>query len=778
MKGLYAVLLVTLLLIGLAGQAVADVPAVQIFYDRQNLGGTRWVYTYTVVNNSLSYIESDLGTDIGITYFDIYFPTDSLTATSESLLFSNFVVTDAPDPQKWYVFVEGPPSRPWSWPVWKFDAYATTSDKYDPNQYIVTDPIFARDPAERFSVAFDYSGSGAPVDQQFTVNNLYNLQPIFTGTTEPYVLVADAGPNQTVQAGAVVHLDGSNSTSSTGIASYQWAQLPGPTVILSDPTAVQPTFTAPAAGLNGASLQFQLTVTDRFGRTSQATCTVTVTSANQPPEASAGSDQTVRPGDQVTLNGSGSTDPDGRIISYVWQQTDGLKVQLSDPASVSPTFTAPMVGTGVTALTFKVTVTDNGGLTATATCIVNVAWVNQPPVANAGQNQTVNGGDPVTLDGSASTDPDDGIASYLWTQLSGPPVTLSSTSAAQRTFTAPYVPRGDAMLTFQLTVTDKGGLQSSATCSVTVQWVDTPPVVNTGNNVFILSEDQATTVITGTATDADGDSLAYTWFEGNTPLASGQVGPSGAAPLNLALVPPLPIGAHTLTLVVNDGYATAMGDMILTIDNSPPTVVPTGEGAYEIKVPVTLGGQASDYDGDVVNYTWLDGTTALFTGSVQTVAGGTPVNLLPFTTSGLSIGVHAITLQATDGVNKPVTQKITVTVIDTMVPTLAPVASQSILWPPDGKMVPITIQANAADNDGLPVVLTVTIACNESGTGFWTTPAINQTTGVISLSLQAARAGNNKDGRQYTITITATGQSGIPSTTNVKIVVPHDQGKK
>ena len=421
--------------------------------------------------------------------------------------------------------------------------------------------------------------------------------------------------------------------------------------------------------------------------------------------------------------------------------------------------------------------TDKGGLTANATTIVNVTWVNQPPVANAGQNQTVNEGSLVTLDGSASTDPDDGIASYSWTQLSGPPVTLNS-SAAQCTFTAPSVPRTGQAFTFQLTVTDKGGLKSTATVTVTVQWVDTPPVVSAGNNVWILSKDQATTVIAGTATDADGDSLTYAWSGGNTQLGSRQVGDSGQAPLSLALVPTLSIGAHTLTLAVNDGYVTRASSMLLTIENTPPTVAPTGEGTYQIKAPETLGGRVSDYDGDVVTYTWLDGTTVLSTGSVLTVAGGTPVDLPPFTTSGLSIGAHAIILQATDGVNAPITQKITVTVIDTIVPVLAPVASQSILWPPNGKMVPITIQANATDSDGLPVVLTVTVACDESGTGFWTTPAINQTTGVISLSLQAARAGNNKDGRQYTITITATGQSGIPSTANVKIVVPHDQGKK
>ena len=93
--------------------------------------------------------------------------------------------------------------------------------------------------------------------------------------------VADAGLNQTVQKGASVQLNGANSSDPDGvgdIVSYQWEQLSGPSpVTLSDPTAVAPTFTAPDVGPEGASLEFRLTVTDKGGLSSQATCLVTVT---------------------------------------------------------------------------------------------------------------------------------------------------------------------------------------------------------------------------------------------------------------------------------------------------------------------------------------------------------------------------------------------------------------------------------------------------------------------------------------------------------------------
>ena len=86
---------------------------------------------------------------------------------------------------------------------------------------------------------------------------------------------------------------------------------------------------------------------------------------------------------------------------------------------------------------------------------------NQPPVADAGPDQTVYEGDVVTLDGSSSTDSDDGIAFYSWTQRGGISVTLSDPAAAQPTFTAPSVGSSGESLTFQLTVTDFSGLSAT-----------------------------------------------------------------------------------------------------------------------------------------------------------------------------------------------------------------------------------------------------------------------------------------------------------------------------
>jgi hypothetical protein len=231
-----------------------------------------------------------------------------------------------------------------------------------------------------------------------------------------------------------VTLDGSNSTDPEGSIDYLWTQTAGTSVTLSDGGEVQATFTAPSLAGGGEALIFQLEVTDDGGLKDTDTIIINVSNVNQAPTANAGLDQTVDEGDTVTLDGSNSYDPDGTIASYSWTQTAGTSVNLSDPASATPTFTAPLVGAGSEALRFQLTVTDNGGLSGTDTVIINVSnvsTVNEAPTADAGPDQTVNEGVTVTLDGSNSTDPDGSITSYLWTQTAGTSVTLSDATAAK-----------------------------------------------------------------------------------------------------------------------------------------------------------------------------------------------------------------------------------------------------------------------------------------------------------------------------------------------------------
>ncbi|MGA1824913.1 MAG: PKD domain-containing protein, partial [bacterium] len=97
----------------------------------------------------------------------------------------------------------------------------------------------------------------------------------------------------------------------------------------------------------------------------------------------------------------------------------------------------------------------------------------QPPVADAGDDRTVNEGATVTLDAGGSSDADDGIASYQWVRTSGPAVNLSGANTSRAIFIAPLVSSNGTVLTFRLTVEDNGQLQDTDDVSIRVN--DVPP---------------------------------------------------------------------------------------------------------------------------------------------------------------------------------------------------------------------------------------------------------------------------------------------------------------
>jgi hypothetical protein len=99
--------------------------------------------------------------------------------------------------------------------------------------------------------------------------------------------------------------------------------------------------------------------------------------ANLPPEADAGQDQRVRSGETVTLDGSSSIDPDDDIVAYEWKQIGGPSVHLWKSTKEKPTFRAPFVRRSGASLTFRLTVTDRGGLKSSDTCVVDVTGTNR-----------------------------------------------------------------------------------------------------------------------------------------------------------------------------------------------------------------------------------------------------------------------------------------------------------------------------------------------------------------------------------------------------------------
>lgn len=174
------------------------------------------------------------------------------------------------------------------------------------------------------------------------------------------------------------------------------------------------------------------------------------------------------------MTGSASSDPDDGIRSYLWKQTGGDSVTLSNAAAASPTFTAPEIFTDSALLTFELTVEDYSGATDSDTVTVTVRDSgNDPPVADAGPDQTVIQRFVVTLDASGSSDPNgiDDIKSYLWQQTEGVGVTLSDETAIKPTFTAPeiYVADQPETLVFKLTVKDAGNETSEDYVTIVVE---------------------------------------------------------------------------------------------------------------------------------------------------------------------------------------------------------------------------------------------------------------------------------------------------------------------
>lgn len=211
---------------------------------------------------------------------------------------------------------------------------------------------------------------------------------------------------------------------------------------------------ASSRGLTGLALAALLITTSACGTDDDPL------SGNELPLASAGSDQTLTDDDgngeeSVTLDGTASSDPDGAIMTFSWTEN----------ASEIATGATPTVSLAVGTHAISLTVTDEDGATDTDQVAVTVLGQggNQPPTADAGLDQTVvdtdgSGDELVTLDGTASTDPDGSISTYEWSDG----VSLMGTGPTPQV----VLPVGSHTLT--LTVTDDQGTTDSDQVDITV----------------------------------------------------------------------------------------------------------------------------------------------------------------------------------------------------------------------------------------------------------------------------------------------------------------------
>jgi len=186
-----------------------------------------------------------------------------------------------------------------------------------------------------FATEVDDSFDGQMTDESAVTGNDVTLRMTVDPTTDP---MPDNGVDE-VAVTAEYEVDGTTTEIGTVAMPASWLDT-------SDGVA-------PAVGVistsNGAG-PFDATWTD-------ISVEYVTPPENQPPVADAGTDQAVDEGQQVTLDASGSSDPDGDALTYSWAQTAGTSVSLSDAGTATPTFTAPEVDADET-LTFEVAVSD------------------------------------------------------------------------------------------------------------------------------------------------------------------------------------------------------------------------------------------------------------------------------------------------------------------------------------------------------------------------------------------------------------------------------------
>lgn len=241
------------------------------------------------------------------------------------------------------------------------------------------------------------------------------------------------------------------------------------------------------------------------------------TPVNRAPTANAGGNQTVVGPATAILDGSGSRDSDGSIVSYAWSQPAGqsLAVTGANAAQLSVDVAEVTVSEQYS---FTLTVTDNEGATDSATVTLTVnptstTPVNTAPVAAIAGPTMANANDVVTLDASGSTDKENDPLTFTWETPAGLAVV---TNGAQVSFTAPSV-NVDTNYVLTVVVSD-GSLTSSQSQTVTVK-ADTV-------GATCAAPWDATAVYTG------GQEVTYQghvysakwWTQGDEPSKSGEWG--------------------------------------------------------------------------------------------------------------------------------------------------------------------------------------------------------------------------------------------------------------
>jgi hypothetical protein len=193
---------------------------------------------------------------------------------------------------------------------------------------------------------------------------------------------------------------------------------------------------------------------------------------NAAPIATAGTGQSVLTGTVVTLNGSGRSDANDDLLTYVWTLTSrpaNSTAVLTGSTTAAPTFTADVAGAYVASLVVNDGIANSSASTVTVTATVG----NAAPVANADVAQSVLTGTVVTLNGTGSSDANGDPLTYAWTLTSKPTgstAILTGQTTAAPTFTA------DSAGAYVVSLVVNDGMVNSLASTVTITAAAPTPV--------------------------------------------------------------------------------------------------------------------------------------------------------------------------------------------------------------------------------------------------------------------------------------------------------------
>lgn len=290
------------------------------------------------------------------------------------------------------------------------------------------------------------------------------------------------------------------------------------------------------------------------------------------------------------------------------------------------------------------------------------------------------------------------------------------------------------------------------------------PMVDAGQNqtVEATSASGAEVVLSGALSiDPDLEELTFEWQDGGgAVLATSEVARATVS-----------LGTHHLTLQAHDprGGTGSASVLVKVQDTTPPTVsltAPVG-GAF-LAGKVVLAADASDAVGVVGVQFLLDGRP------VAAEVASAPYSVT-WDTKTVADGPHTLRALARDAagnVGRAAPVKVTV---DNTPPTLTLAATPAVLWPPNNKLVTITMAVSAKDNiTANPKVQLVSISCDDGCNPASDIVGAVYGADVRQFALRATRLGSGS-GRTYKITYSAADQAGNVTTAMSIVYVPHDQ---